>query len=356
MNHQAPKINSMSDEEDSLNFSLAEVIMALSEAVIVVSDNLTVVNANKTATDLFSANGESLKGMRLSEVTRDIVIHKSFKKALKNKNPTPSDVKFSIGNDRSFDVNIAPLHTADYKAAIGVFAETTRIEQLEKVRQEFLSNISHELRTPLTSIVAFVETLESGAIDDEKNNRRFLSTIRRNAARMQHLINDISELASIETGKSSIEISEVNLYSVVSGLLDGFQKKGSEIGVVFENLVPQDMQVKADPFRLEQILVNLIDNAVKFNKENGWVQIRAHQFENETAIEVEDSGEGIPADQLARIFERLYRVDRSRTQEIRGTGLGLSIVKHLTLLHGGEINVESTIGTGSLFTLRLPNQ
>jgi two-component system phosphate regulon sensor histidine kinase PhoR len=237
--------------------------------------------------------------------------------------------------------------------AVGVLFDITRLERLEVVRQEFLSNVSHELRTPLTSIMALAETLEAGAISDANNNRRFLSIIQKNATRMQRLIEDILELSAIEAGNVSVVPETIQLRSLVDDVVASMSASATDRNISVENLVADRARVVADPHRLMQMLTNLIDNAIKFNREAGTITI---QFEHgdRDRITVADTGEGIPGQHLDRLFERFYRVDRARSRELGGTGLGLAIVKHLAKAHGGEVMVSSRVGEGTQFTIELP--
>jgi len=237
--------------------------------------------------------------------------------------------------------------------AVGVFFDVTRLERLEIVRQEFLSNVSHELRTPLTSIVALSETLEFGAIDDPENNRRFLSIIQKNATRMHRLIDDILELSAIEAGNVKIRPELVRLRPLVEDILGTLTATATARKVSIRNLVPAEAEVFADPHRLMQMLTNLIDNAVKFNRDGGTVSIGFSRSDRDQ-ISVEDTGEGIPSHHLDRLFERFYRVDRARSRDLGGTGLGLAIVKHLVKSHGGEVSVTSRFGEGTKFKIELP--
>jgi two-component system phosphate regulon sensor histidine kinase PhoR len=253
---------------------------------------------------------------------------------------------------------VVPLRSGNRRGAtgaVGVFFDVTRLERLELVRQEFLSNVSHELRTPLTSIMALAETLEAGAINDQDNNRRFLSIIQKNAARMQRLIDDILELSAIEAGNVKVQPENVHLHALVEDITGSFLAMASVRRITIRNLVELEIEVFADPHRLMQMLTNLIENAIKFNREGGVVSIR-HESETGDRIYVEDTGEGIPAHHLDRLFERFYRVDRARSRELGGTGLGLAIVKHLAKAHGGEVTVESRFGEGTRFTIELPRQ
>jgi two-component system phosphate regulon sensor histidine kinase PhoR len=244
------------------------------------------------------------------------------------------------------------LETGRY--AVGSFYDITQIERLERVRQEFLSNISHELRTPLTSILAYVETLEDGAVDDPEHNRRFLGVIRRNAERMHSLIADIAELSQIETGNVSLDVKDVRLSSLVEEIFAAVSSKAAVRNIDLVNSIDADTVVRADPTRLEQMLTNLVDNAIKFNRQGGSVSVTFATDKDRSLISVADSGEGIVPENLQRIFERFYRIDRGRTREVGGTGLGLAIVKHLARLHGGEVFVASTLGHGTTFTVELP--
>jgi two-component system phosphate regulon sensor histidine kinase PhoR len=322
---------------------------------LVVDPSLRVIAANRSSHDAFSRTNVSLVDRRLSEIFRDSALHEAFRSALTSGKSSDVRLELIFSGKRTYDTHIGPLVHNNINHAIGFFYDKTNVERLERVRQEFLSNISHELRTPLTSIMAFVETLEDGAIDDSDNNRRFLNVIRRNAERMHCLISDISELSMIESGAVSIEKGHVRLANIVDDIFQALSSKAAERGVHLSNYVSPKDRVYADPTRLEQMLTNLIDNAIKFNVVAGTVEVSAILDANTSSIFIVDTGEGIIPEQASRIFERFYRVDRGRTRDIGGTGLGLAIVKHLTKLHGGEINVESKLGEGTKFTVTLPN-
>jgi two-component system phosphate regulon sensor histidine kinase PhoR len=325
------------------------------ESVIVIGEDTRIFASNSAAYDAFARQNGRLEDKRLSEVIRDLNLHEAFRKALEEKKVSDVELEL-VGTDKKYDVRIAPFDFDEKKGAIGIFYDISQLERLENVRQEFLSNISHELRTPLTSILAFVETLEDGAIDDEENNLRFLNVIRRNAERMHHLINDILELSSIESGKITIEPKKSNLSNLVEEVFMNLSNKADERHIKLVNEVPKETIVFADAVRLEQMLTNLIDNAVKFNREDGSVTVSHAQTAANDLISVTDTGEGISNEYLQRIFERFYRTDRARSREIGGTGLGLAIVKHLARLHGGEISLTSTLGKGSTFSIELPKK
>ena len=332
-----------------------ELFKTMRESVIVIGEDTRIFASNRAAYEAFARQNGVLENKRLSEVIRDLNLHEAFRKALEEKKISDVELEL-VGTDKKYDVRIAPFDFDEKKGAIGIFYDISQLERLENVRQEFLSNISHELRTPLTSILAFVETLEDGAIDDEENNLRFLSVIRRNAERMHHLINDILELSSIESGKITIEPKKSNLSNLIEEVFMNLSNKADERHIKLVNEVPKATIVFADAVRLEQMLTNLIDNAVKFNREGGRVTISHAQTAASDMISVSDTGEGISNEHLQRIFERFYRTDRARSREIGGTGLGLAIVKHLARLHGGEISLTSTLGKGSVFSIELPKK
>ncbi len=342
--------------EEPPRLKLSDILETMREGILIVGEDMRVVTSNTAAQTAFSRNNESLQGKRLSEVIRDFTLHNAFNKSLKSKES--SEIKIEIINysTRIYDVRVTPIQIGKTTQTIGIFHDVTQIEHLERVRQEFLSNISHELRTPLTSILAFVETLEDGAIDDQENNRHFLSVIQKNAQRMHHLINDISELSSIEAGKVRIQVKKLNLFALVREVFTSLSAKAKARNVLLQNEVPEQIFVEADVIRLEQMLTNLIDNAIKFNRSEGMVTVEFEQKDSMNVIKVSDTGEGIMKDHQQRIFERFYRIYRSRTREVGGTGLGLAIVKHLARIHGGEVSLNSSLGRGSTFMIELPQE
>ncbi len=333
---------------------LQRLIDTTRECVLIVDSDLRIASCNASAAMVFGRPGIELEQRRLSEVIRDLDVHEAYRRAIGEH--FSSDVRLELigAERRTFDVHIAPLEIDGRPQAIGFFYDKTQIERLESVRQEFLSNISHELRTPLTSILAFVETLEDGALDDVENSRRFLGVIRRNAERMNSLIADILELSMIESGKVTIEKRPVRVAEMTAEIYTNLTAKANEFCVELVNLIPPDTLVPADSIRLEQMLINLIDNAIKFNRRGGTVTTSFERSGSVYIIRVKDTGEGILPEHLGRIFERFYRVDRARSREIGGTGLGLAIVKHLGRLQGGEVSVASTLSEGTTFSIELP--
>jgi two-component system phosphate regulon sensor histidine kinase PhoR len=334
---------------------LSEILKTMRESVIVVGGDTRILASNTAAYNAFGRRNGKLEDKRLSEVVRDLTLHEAFRKALEEAASSDIELEIPGAERRKYDVHIAPIEFDKIKGAIGIFYDITQIEHLERVRQEFLSNVSHELRTPLTSILAFVETLEDGAINDGENNQRFLGVIRRNAQRMHHLIDDILELSFIESGGITLNLKSVNLHLLTEEVFTNLSSKAKEFRIKLKNEVPKETYVFADSVRLDQMLTNLVDNAVKFNTKTGSVIVGFEQKNEKNIISIADTGEGISAEHLQRIFERFYRTDRARSREIGGTGLGLAIVKHLARLHGGEVSVNSVLGKGSTFSIELPH-
>jgi two-component system phosphate regulon sensor histidine kinase PhoR len=348
------KMTAIDFSSDLLDVTVNE----MREGLLVIDADMRVVASNRAARNLFSLVDDTINLRRLTELTRNPAIYDAFLDAVRGTERAGVKVETYGPAKRIFDLRVVPLRTGDGRVAtgaVGVFFDVTRLERLELVRQEFLSNVSHELRTPLTSIMALAETLEAGAIDDQEHNRRFLSVIQKNAARMHRLIDDILELSAIEAGNVKVQSETVQLYSLVEDVIGSLSAAATARRIALRNLVVIETKVFADPHRLVQMLTNLIDNAIKFNREGGTVSIK-YSGNDSDRISVEDTGEGIPAHHLDRLFERFYRVDRARSRELGGTGLGLAIVKHLAKAHGGEVTVESRFGEGTQFTIELPGK
>ena len=337
--------------------SLLEATLAgMREGLLVVNKDMRVVASNPAAHKLFNPSVATLKSQRLTELTRNPAIYSAFLDGLKGIERSGVKVETHGPERQVFDLRVVPIGNTNghgAEGALGVFFDITRTERLENIRQEFLSNVSHELRTPLTSIIAFVETLETGAMEDPESSQRFLSIIRKNASRMHSLIDDILELTAIEGGNVRLRAAPVELYTLVEEVCASFAAKAAAQNVTLKNNVPPEVTVYADQRRLEQMLTNLIDNGIKFSREHGTVSI-SYESGTRDKILVQDNGDGIPAQHLERLFERFYRVDRARSRDMGGTGLGLAIVKHLALLHGGEVTVTSELGKGTTFTIHLP--
>jgi two-component system phosphate regulon sensor histidine kinase PhoR len=252
-------------------------------------------------------------------------------------------------NDKTFLCSATLLGA--HEEMVIIFHDITEGKKLEKIKKDFVVNVSHELRTPLTAIKGFVETLEED-IDDK--NRHYLSIIRRNTDRLINIVEDLLVLSQLEEKGAALHLDEIDLTKIIEQIHRIFELKLKEKNLSFtlesKNGIPL---ITADAFKLEQVFVNIIDNAVKYT-ERGGIRVILEHRNNQVIIEIEDTGIGIPQEHLSRIFERFYVVDASRSRQLGGTGLGLSIVKHIVQLHNGTVDVESTPGKGTKFSIALP--
>ena len=237
-------------------------------------------------------------------------------------------------------------------------SEHAELEKLERVRKDFVINVSHELRTPLASIQGYTETLIDGALDDRANNMRFLGIIRHNAERLARLTSDLLTLSRIELNRHDFKFAACHINELMADVLDMMRPIAEKDNVsLVQQSAPEGTEVRCDPEALNQILSNLLDNAVKYTPEHGTITVgvRPHPGDSGTIeVFVRDTGVGIPPEDQSRLFERFYRVDKARSRELGGTGLGLAIVKHLVRAHGGEVWVESELNRGSTFSFTLP--
>ena len=353
---EAPLDQTNAPENLAVSSLLEATLTGMREGLLVVNKDMRVVASNPAAHKLFNPSVADLKSQRLTELTRNPAIYGAFLDGLNGIERSGVKVETHGPERQVFDLRVVPIGSTNghgAEGALGVFFDITRTERLEIVRQEFLSNVSHELRTPLTAIIAFVETLETGAMEDPESSQRFLSIIRKNASRMHSLIDDILELTAIEGGNVRLRAAPVELHTLVQDVCASFAAKAAAQNVSLKNNVPPEVMVHADERRLEQMLTNLIDNGIKFSREHGTVAV-SYESGTRDKVLVQDNGDGIPAQHLERLFERFYRVDRARSKDMSGTGLGLAIVKHLALLHGGEVTVTSELGKGTTFTIHLP--
>ncbi len=350
----------LGDAERSGNL-LSSILASVAEGLIITDRESEVLLTNDAARALL---GLGTRGTgRLADLSRDPQMNRTFAAVLATGEPVEArlDIRLSEGESserRLLHLHAAPLRSSEgqIEGVVGAFIDITKIERLERVRQEFLANVSHELRTPLASITAYVETLLDGALDDTENSLRFLHTIQRNTMRMRDLVDDVAELSAIESGAVKLNREQLPLRSIVAEVFNGLAHRGAQHGIHLRNHIEESHLVTADARRLEQILTNLIDNAIKFNQPGGEVSVSATVAEDgkyET-IRVRDTGLGIAPEHLPRIFERFYRADKARSRDGGGTGLGLAIVKHLARAHGGEAHVTSDLGAGSEFSIRLP--
>jgi len=335
---------------------LLSVLGGMKEGLLLVGPDRRIRLANPAFSQIFGLPFDPT-GRLLAEAIRDPTVLRDLERVRAEGREIQDSVLRAADSGRSFEVRATPLATRDGGGPGGVlflFFDVTRLEALEGVRREFVANVSHELRTPLTSIKAFVETLLEGGFEDTAQSLRFLEIVGKHADRMSALIEDLTDLSLIETGAVSLHIERVDVAELAREVTATLSHRHAGSGVEVRVDLPSPFPVSADRFRLEQVLINLVDNAIKFTPAGGTVMIRGREEEGRPVVVVEDTGVGIPSDSLERIFHRFYRVDQARSRDLGGTGLGLAIVKHLMRLHGGQVRVESELGRGSRFILEFP--
>ncbi len=332
------------------------ILDSMVEGVLALDREGRVLWFNASAQRLFAIPSGEAGGKRLIEVFRQPDMEGLVREVLDRQRPAVREVHAYTPEERIIRFQAAPCDGPPGGAALVLVAQdVTDVRRLEGMRREFVANVSHELKTPLTSIKGLIETLLAGALEDQGSNRRFVGMIEEDATRLTRLIDDLLELSQIESKAVPLRLEPVDLHALADELAPTFRQPLSERGVTLEIRVPpQTPPVRADRERLRQILLNLLDNAIKFNVSGGRVTVEAEAQGPSVQVSVADSGGGIPEADLPRIFERFYRVDKARSRGLGGTGLGLSIVKHLVELHQGTVEVASQPGQGSRFTVTLP--
>ncbi len=333
---------------------LASILAGLREGILVVDSNRHLLLMNESLRSIFGAERGTPAGTPMFQIVWDRTVVEAFEEVLAR----GADVQRRVAtpSGRSFELNVTPFNDAAGRqtGAIGLFFDVTRLEALEKVRRDFVADISHELRTPLASVRAAVETLTGGAVAEPETAEMFLAIVQKNTARMEAILNDLTDLSLIETGAITLSLASVDVAAAVREAAASLAARASARRISIETRVAEGLELTADRRRLDQVLTNLLDNAIKFNREGGTIVVSAHREKDRIVIEVEDTGPGIPSEALDRIFNRFYRVDRARSREAGGTGLGLAIVKHLVLLHGGAIHAENRAQGGGRFVIELP--
>jgi two-component system phosphate regulon sensor histidine kinase PhoR len=334
---------------------LEAVLNQMAEAVVAVDATGVVLVVNPALSRLLGVEAASARGRGYLESLRHSGISELISGVLSGGRNISQEIRIIAREELVFDAHAAPLLDQDkLSGALVVLHDITRLRRLEQVRRDFVANVGHELRTPLAAIKGFAETLREGALSDPDNSREFLRTIEEHADRLSQLVDDLLDLSAIESGHRAPRMAAVELAPLCRDVIRQLAPRAEEFDVRLEQREMTKLPlVKADRDQLRQILVNLVDNAIKYNEPGGRVEIAAIPLNGAVRVTVCDTGMGIPEIDLPRIFERFYRVDKARSRDAGGTGLGLSIVKHLVEAHGGEITVESRQPGGSSFHFTL---
>ena len=336
---------------------ITKILENMSDGVIAVNHAGEVMILNRSAEELFGIRREAVLDRSLIESVRNAKINEMASLAMEGRIKVEEEIQIEHPSFKILRVQAVGLPNGrNGICGVLVFHDVTEVRRLENIRREFVANVSHELKTPLTSIKGFIETLLSGAAKDPVRSESFLKIMEEDAERLSRLISDILELSQIESGEAPLAAEPLEFASEFEGALSGFQHRLDQKKISVENKITGRKlpKVSANPDRLRQVLVNLLDNAIKFNREGGKIILNADALGSHMRISIEDTGTGIPRDAVARVFERFFRVDKARSREQGGTGLGLSIVKHIVETHGGTVSCQSELGRGSTFSFTLP--
>jgi two-component system phosphate regulon sensor histidine kinase PhoR len=276
----------------------------------------------------------------------------------RNPDPITCDIALADADRRHVAVSVSPIPDASGHpfGFVVVFHDITELKKLETMRRDFVANVSHELRTPLTAIRGYAETLLAGALEDRSRARQFLSVIDRHSERLSRLIDDLLTLSDLELGKTALKREAVYLENLVDEVFEILRERAERSKIALVRDIPPSLPlILGDPDRLQQVLINLTDNAIKYSAEGGTVRISAAAIDGPAVeVEVTDYGIGIPTTDLPRLTERFYRVDKARSRELGGTGLGLAIVKHIVQAHGGRLEIVSQVGVGTTVRFSVP--
>lgn len=359
LNHMAQKLNEVFKQLSHEKNQLKAVLSAMSEGVMVVSEKGRIIIINNALKEMFNLADDPIQ-KPYWEVLRNRILIKLIDGVLENWKPDNKEIFYLYPEERYYLANAIPLNSPD-KEIIVVMFDITEFKKLENIKADFIANVSHELRTPLTAIKGYTETLEEEAFESPQDQKHFLSIIKRHADRLINIVSDLLVLSEVEgmdalsKENESNDFEEVNIDEIIKSCLEALKTKASEkdLNVLFKSTQSEHI-ITANGFLLEQMFINLIDNAVKYTPDHGKIGIEISSRDKELIVEIYDTGIGIPKESLPRIFERFYRVDKTRSRKMGGTGLGLSIVKHIVIIHGGKIEVQSEEEKGSRFIITLP--
>ena len=342
----------MTDQINTLFTQLSQQTDELNSIISSISEGLCVVNIDgviSICNESFrkTVQNDSVKGKLYSDVIRNTRFDELMKEARSRQNSIADELEL---NNRIF--LCSATFCSNNKDIVVTLHDITKIKNLEKTKKDFATNVSHELRTPLTAIKGFVETLQEANNDEE--NIHYLDIISRHTDRVIRIVNDLLLLSKLEGTPDNLELEKVNLNNLMENILKIFEQSLEEKNLALEFNTDNNLPIiKVDPFKLEQVFINLIDNAIKYT-EKGKIIITLSRNNETVTIEIQDTGICIPQEHLSRIFERFYVVDSSRSRKLGGTGLGLSIVKHIVNLHNGKIDVKNIPGAGTNFIVTLP--
>ena len=349
------RINTITEQRNELEAVLSSMV----EGVFGVDMEERIIGVNDAAARILGCEPAQVQGKSIQEVLRHSDLQRFVQQALSSDEPVEKDLTLYTEEQSILWGSGTPLRDGNKKriGALIVLNDVTRLRKLENIRRDFVANVSHEIKTPITAIKGFVETLRDGAVKNPEDAERFLSIIQKHVDRLEAIVEDLLSLSRIEKEgeRQEIALEDHAVREILTGAIQLCEAKASAKSVVLELSCDEDLKGKINLALLEQAVVNLIDNAIKYSDPGKRVRIEAYKEDKGFLIRVQDQGCGIEKKHLDRLFERFYRVDKARSRKLGGTGLGLAIVKHIVQAHGGSVSVESQPGKGSTFSLHLPD-
>ncbi len=363
MDHMAAQLNERIKTIIEQSNELETVFSSMIEAVIAIDTDWKIVSINKAAAKMFSVDRDDIQGKILHEAVRNIDLQRQIEEILATGQPNEEEIVLKNGEEECFlRTNGVQLLNSNGQGmgVLLVLNDVTHLRRLENVRRDFVANVSHELKTPITSIRGYVETLLDGAIDDREDAMHFLGIVLTQTNRLNAIIEDLLSLSRIEekADEKEVLLSENKVKPALLEVAESCNFKADEKNITLSLSCPDTLQFDMNVVLLEQAVTNLVINGIKYSEKGSKVSIRAEEVEDDSGkqivISVEDHGVGIARQHLPRLFERFYRSDKARSRKLGGTGLGLSIVKHIAQAHGGDVEVQSEVGKGTIFFIRLP--
>jgi two-component system phosphate regulon sensor histidine kinase PhoR len=348
------RINTITQQRTEIEAILSSMI----EGVIAVDADERIIIMNNAAAKMFGCNPSTVQGLSIQETVRNTHLQQFISETLSAGKPVEKEIRLSSDDESYLFGHGTLIRDIEGKkiGALFVLSDITKLRKLENIRKDFVANVSHEIKTPITAIKGFVDILRDGSEKDEQDIKRFLEIIAKHVNRLEAIIDDLLKLSRIEKDAETegIQLAESGIRDVLESAVQACEPLADSRGADISLACDDSLTARINSPLLEQAVVNLLDNAIKYSDEKKPVNIEAIQDDREIRISVLDNGRGIEQEHLPRIFERFYRVDKARSRRLGGTGLGLSIVKHIIQAHGGHVSVTSTPGKGSAFTIHLP--
>lgn len=345
----------LANEEKS---KLMTAFTSMTEGILIINAQSIIEFVSPVLNNMLAVQYGDVNGKTLMEAFLSVDLQKAFMEFMETRINISREITLGNAEPVILNVSISAVkdHPEEEKTMI-VFHDVTRLKKLEKIRIDFVANVTHEIRTPLTAIIGYLETIKDSAINNIEETKRFVDIILKQAERLNRLVEDLLTISNVELDEIKLNFESVSLNTAIANVISLVESKAKTKKLTIHNNVRENLAlIKADKDKLAQIFVNVLDNAVKFTPDGGEIVITADESESYAVISVTDTGIGVPKDEIQRLGERFYRVDRSRSRDLGGTGLGLSIVKHLMVAHGGKMEIESQLGRGTKVSLFFPVQ